>query len=129
MILECIAERVAEDETTDYWAVRQESGIECVIHTRVAVTVCTMRVELTSSITFRNVDLREVTMAGDLYVVRRLHKVDTGKRTVRDRTSATTSFRAPCDFFALRFSNGTDRGRGPPVTPTQKFFYRKSKGY
>lgn len=82
------AVRAPEDESTD----------------RVAITVSTVRVKLSSRITFRNADLGEVALACDLNIVRGLDPMRAQNSTVRDQASAVSVLQAICDFAALGFS-------------------------
>ena len=68
------AECAGENESTD----------------RVAVAVCSVGVEFSSSISLRNVDLRKVANTGDLYIVRSLNEVRALDSTVRNETSTIT---------------------------------------
>ncbi len=69
---------------------------------RVAVAISAMRVELSSVVAPRDVDLRQVANTGDLDIVRRLHEVHTCQRAVRDGTRAAARLRAPSDLFDVR---------------------------
>lgn len=57
---------------------------------RVAIAVCTMGIEFSSGITLGNIDLSEITDAGDLHVVRGLDEVCALNSAVRNETSSIT---------------------------------------
>jgi len=94
-------------------------GAECVsVHQTtngVAISICSVRVELTSSIAFAYVDLGEITNAGDLHVIGGLYKVDTLEGAIGNCTSAPAGFSAPSNFFTFRVADGTNT-RGSPET-------------
>ena len=97
MILERISKRVAEHESAD--------GI--------AVTVCAVRVELTSLIAPRDVHASKVTNTRHLNIVWRLHEMHTVQRAVRDCARSSARLGAPCDLFAFGVANSAQRGRSP----------------
>jgi len=85
MILEIGTEGVSIDQSTN--------GIP--------ISVSSMRVEFTSSIALADVNLSEITNAGNLYIIRRLHKVNTFEGSVGNSAGATTRLSAPRNLFAF----------------------------
>ena len=71
------------------------------------------KIYLSSSITLGNIDLREITLACDLNIVRCFHEVHALQRTIGDGPSAAPALRAPSDFNALSISDSADGRRGP----------------
>lgn len=57
---------------------------------RVAIAICTVGIEFTSCITLGNIDLSEITNAGDLHIVRGLDEVCALDSAVRNKTSSIT---------------------------------------
>lgn len=70
-----------------------------------------MRVEFTSLVTLRNVDLRQVTNTGYLDVVGSLDEVRARDGAVGDDTRAVAALEAPRDLDTLRVSNHGARTR------------------
>ena len=66
-----------------------------------------MRVKFTSFITPLDVDLREVALARDLYVIWGLDKVHSLQRAVWNYAGSTARLCAPCDLFPLRVTDCT----------------------
>jgi len=97
VVLKVGAESVSVDQTTN----------------GVAISICSVRIEFTSSVTLAHVDLGEITNASDLNVIRSLHKVDTLEGPIRDGTSAATGFGAPSNLFTFRVADRTNAGRSP----------------
>lgn len=84
--------------------------------TRVAIAICTMRIELTSLVTLRHVDFGEVPLTGDLYVVWGLYKVDPAESTIGHGTGTTACLCTPCDLFTFGVAYRPNRRWGPPVS-------------
>jgi len=80
---------------------------------RVPIPVCSMRVELPSIVSLRDVELRQVADASDLHVVRCLHEVYASQRVVRDDACAVARLQAPGDLFTLGITNAARRRRRP----------------
>lgn len=97
MVLEVGTEATSIDETTD----------------GVAETISTVRVELSSIITSRNVHAGEVTDTSNLNIMGSLDKVDTFQRPIWNKTSSTARFGAIRDFDAFGITNGTRGWRRP----------------
>jgi len=85
MILEIGTEGVSVDQSTN--------GI--------AISVSSMRVEFTSSVALADVNLSEITNAGNLNIIRRLHKMNTFEGSVGDSAGATAGLGAPRHLFAF----------------------------
>lgn len=85
MVLLPIAERIAVYETPD----------------GVAARVRTVRVELTAGVAAPNVQLSEITAAGDLNIVLSLYEMYAGERAVRNDACARPRFGTPDDDSSL----------------------------
>jgi len=68
-----------------------------------------MRVELTTSITGRDIDLGKVADTSDLDIIRCLDKVNTLQGSVGNSASSTARLGAPRDFDTLGVTNSTRR--------------------
>lgn len=72
-----------------------------------------MRVELTTSVLFGDVDLSEVTNAGDLNVIGCSDEMNALESTVGDSTSTTARLGTPSNFLTLGIANSSYTGRSP----------------
>lgn len=97
VVLECGAERVAVNETTNW----------------VTVAVRAMRVELASLIAVRDVQAREVTHARHLNVVWRLNEVHAMECAIRNCARAPAALCAPGDLLPLRVPDSALARRCP----------------
>lgn len=79
----------------------------------VAVAVGAMIVELASVVAGGDVDLGEVTLAGDLDVLGRLHEVDAVERVLGHHAGAVAGLGAVGDHLSLSVTDYLDSGRSP----------------
>ena len=91
------AKDIAVNETTD----------------RVAVTVGAMVVEFAAVVAAADVDLGEVTLAGDLDILGSLHEVDAFESALGHHAGAVAGLRAVGDHLAFVIANCLDSGRSP----------------
>jgi len=97
MILQIGTECVSIDQTTD----------------GVAVSVCSVGIELASGILLGNVDLGEVANARDLDVIGSLDEVNAFERSIGDGTSTAARFGAPSNLITFSVTNSANTGGCP----------------
>jgi len=78
---------------------------------RVSIAISTMRVQFTTFVSGRNVQVREVTNTSNLHEVRRLDEVCAGDGAVGNQAGAVAILHAPGDFKSLCIANRRRRAR------------------
>lgn len=86
-------------------AILAEGGREDETADGVTVTICSVRVELTTRIALCDVELGKVTASRHLDVTVGLDEMRTSHRTVRDQSGAVAGLGAPGDLFAFRVAH------------------------